>query len=376
MKFDKRYFVDCHAFDKGGQGMVTHILGIYKSLIPKCQDIQFFLAASDILRLKYNFSDNNNIKFIKYKFKNKFLRMLVEIPLLIIRYKISTIHLQYYMLPYFFVKKVTSIHDLLFIDYRKYFPLFYSYKNKILFYFSILFSDYIITVSNYSKKQIYKNYPSICHKKIEVIPNAVVVEECGKFAELMIKTKYILYVSRIERRKNHIALCKAFLRSRLLEKYNLVIVGRNDLGSVLFNKFLDTLNACDRNRLLILGGVLDEEIACLYKNASLFVFPSLCEGFGIPPLEAVVCNCSTICAYNTAMKDFYFFKDRFFNASSVKEIAEKMEKYVDNNENMEIIKEIVLSEYNQNKVSDIFISRIIKNIYNSRGNYENSNNKY
>jgi hypothetical protein len=93
-----KIFVDCHVFDNGFQGTRTYIQGLYQELA-KDENILFYFAANDIENLESVFGAKKNIKFLKYTFKNKFLRLLLNIPYLIIRNKIDFAHFQYIVPP-------------------------------------------------------------------------------------------------------------------------------------------------------------------------------------------------------------------------------------------------------------------------------------
>ena len=80
--------------------------------------------------------------------------------------------------------------------------------------------------------------------------------------------------------------------------------------------------------LVKINDVPDTDLIKFYNAATLAIFPSLCEGFGIPPIESGVLETSTICSNSTAMKDFTFFKDRFFDAESKESIKRTITKFL------------------------------------------------
>ena len=80
--------------------------------------------------------------------------------------------------------------------------------------------------------------------------------------------------------------------------------------------------------LVKINDVPNTDLIKFYNAATLAIFPSLCEGFGIPPIESGVLETSTICSNSTAMKDFTFFKDRFFDAESKESIKRTITKFL------------------------------------------------
>jgi len=347
-----RILVDCHAFDGGGQGVVSHIWGLYGALTRLQPQTEFFFAAHDVNNLKKFFDRSPNVRFVKYVSKNKYIRLLFEITWLQLKWKIDVLHCQYYLPLLRASREIVTIHDVLFLDHTELFPLGYRLKNGLLFAMATARADLVLTVSAYSKSRMQKHFGWL-RRQVVVVPNGVM--EFPKEQEppkiCLRQAKYILYVSRIEKRKNHVNLCRAFIQARLSDEYGLVLVGKDDVGSDEFHAFFRNLSEKHRRRVEILQSVSYFELADLYKKCSLFVFPSLCEGFGMPPLEAVLLGASVICAKNTAMSEFSFFEDRFFDATSVSEMSTKIEMYVDNRVNTESMKQAVVGKYSWDRIA-------------------------
>jgi glycosyltransferase involved in cell wall biosynthesis len=107
---------------------------------------------------------------------------------------------------------------------------------------------------------------------------------------------YILYVGNIEPRKNLVRLLKAFalLKEKYLIPHKLVMVGASGWNNVDFYREL----AANRFRddIVLTGYVTSDEKNAFYQNAAVFVFPSIYEGFGLPPLEAMRWRCPVVAA--------------------------------------------------------------------------------
>lgn len=173
-------------------------------------------------------------------------------------------------------------------------------------------SKAILTVSEYSKKDILKFFPSIDKNKIFVTPLAanssykpIDKNLCTEF----IKNKYnidfpfILYIGGFSTRKNVKELIIAFnkIHKSLKKDYKLVLCGSiRDEGIKLQNLckelFID-------NKVIFTGFVPDEDLPIFYNSADLFIYPSLYEGFGLPPLEAMSCSTPVITSNLTSIPE-------------------------------------------------------------------------
>jgi len=164
---------------------------------------------------------------------------------------------------------------------------------------------------------IPKNY-------IFVTPNAVSEEfyhtdinEAKNFVKKQGLEHYLLYVSRIEPRKNQIALLKAYCELKLWEKgYDLVFIGRRTLPAYNFEHYYEVLHQDIKKRIHIINQTDFKNLLYWYKAASLFIYPSLAEGFGIPPIEAGASGVPCICSNATAMSDFTIFGKNLIDVSN------------------------------------------------------------
>jgi glycosyltransferase involved in cell wall biosynthesis len=154
----------------------------------------------------------------------------------------------------------------------------------------------VITVSNYTKQRLME----VCHipeTKIRVIyeaaeehfrPVTQEAKEATKKKYDLSKEQYILSVAALNPRKNLGTLIKAWdvLRPQLGGQVNLVLVGMLYFNTSLAQLGLDNLP----EDVILTGHVDDCDLPALYAGASAFVYPSLYEGFGLPPLEAMACG--------------------------------------------------------------------------------------
>lgn len=368
------FLVDAHVFDGSYQGTRTYIKGLYTELIKLSPDSTFFFIAGDTDSLIEEFGTHSNAKFVSLKF-GKILRLLVEIPFIIWKYKIDYAHFQYVVPPIKNCKQIVTIHDILFKDYPSYFPLQYRIINDFLFKISAKRADVIFTVSDYSKERISFHY-KIPDQLIGVTKNGIVDPTYSKQDDIDIRIKYkltrfILYVSRVEPRKNHQTLLRAYKELKLWESnYQLVFVGKRDF---LFKTLDKEINNCPpecRSQVYHFDNVKDDELRAFYKQADLFVYPSIAEGFGIPPIEALSFGLPTLCSNATAMSNFTFLGTDLFDSTNVEELKKKiLHKLIHVDPERQLsLKQFVINQYSWKKSAECFLIHL--NEEKNRTNYQ------
>lgn len=361
----KRILVDCHKFDEDYQGITTYIKGLYSELI-KDNNYHYYLVSYDNKNLNKEFGTHENITYLKYFSKNKWIRLLLDLPFKIIKNKIDFAHFQYVVSPIKFCKYIVTIHDVLFLDFPQFFKKEYQLKNNFLFKNSAKISDIVLTVSEYSKQRIQYHYK--LKKQVVVIPNAINEvflypfdkQESIDYIDQKFGIKnYFLLVSRIEPRKNHLTLLRLFVENGYYQDYSLIFVGKRDLFYNEFEKYYNDLTAEIKSKVLLLENVNNNDLLTFYQAAKIFIYPSFAEGFGIPPLESLSVNIPTICSNTTAMSDFTFFEDFLFNPNDLDDLNLKIIKALQN-PNIEEIKTKMRKKYNWETSSSIFVDVINK----------------
>ncbi|MCX6245737.1 MAG: glycosyltransferase family 1 protein [Bacteroidetes bacterium] len=203
--------------------------------------------------------------------------------------------------PVFYTNRIVTVHDLSFYVkpswYKKSYRLYYRLVTPV----ALHLSKKVITVSEFSKNEILR-LTGITREKIAIIHNAVSgALQRMPAKETAEKGKYILSVASLDPRKNLAGLVAAYKMAGIEKEFRLVLAGKSD---PIFNiKITEEILAHST------GYVTDDELSSLYQNAHFFVYPSLYEGFGLPPLEAMSLGCPVI------LSDIPVFREIFGDAA-------------------------------------------------------------
>ena len=241
---------------------------------------------------------NSNNKIIRWIFQIRYLiYKQVQLPLKILFFKADYVICPDYVAPLitFNAKRITVLHDSLFWDQKNNYSVLWRKYFISLINLGLNKGTQIITTSNYSKKNLIKILGS--DKSISSVYQSF---NFLKTSSTIYKTpeNYVLHIGSFERRKDLITLVKAF---KLVGDPNLklVLAGAQIINgnSEVFDEIKTFIiqNKLE-SKVILAGYVSKEEASVLYKNATIYVFPSLDEGFGIPILEALSFSVPVICS--------------------------------------------------------------------------------
>src|SRR3990167_5501449 len=333
-------------------GIEEYAENLVPHLIREGRDIQFKLFYSshknslpdyDWLRepnvALYKFNHPNNILFTLSRFLN--------------RPPLDTLigGADVFFFPHFFLsslsancKRVTTFHDLSYVH----FPEHLTLRKKLWHNLQMIpdwqakFSDKIIAVSESTKNDLI-NFYKIDPARIEVIYSGINEinfktsdridrsQLVGFKKSKGLPERFILYLGKLEPRKNIVSIIKAFNSLKLNSKYKdvgLVIAGSKGWLYEDIAKETDVAN----NRVIFTGQINDEERFLYYRAADVFVYPSFFEGFGFPPLEAMACGTPVITSRNSSLPEIVGNGELLVQPNNIQEIAKSIMLILTDNE--------------------------------------------
>ena len=209
------------------------------------------------------------------------------------------------------LKIATIIHDCQYLNFPQFFPVHKRLWLRLAHKNTLARADKIIVLSHSVLDDIQKSYGSKHINKISVIGNPISWERFAQAPDnkINISGKYILSVAHHWAHKNLDTLIRAFnIVAEQEQEIKLVLVGQvvenlaARVSSVLDIKTIIEEMGLE-NRVIVTGFVNDMELGTLYRNATIFAFPSLFEGFGMPPVEAMGLAVPTITTRCTSLPE-------------------------------------------------------------------------
>ena len=261
------------------------------------------------------------------------LRIPLSAPWCAHRDRLDVYHAQYILPPFLNCKTVVSIFDLAHERFPEFFHPIEARRSHHLIRWSARRADHVITVSRFSAQDLEELY-GVSPEKITVTHLAAGKEfrllDAGVCTELILRkyglsAPFILYAGRLQARKNLPRLVQAYaqLKKRGIQE-KLVLVGKRDWKSD------DLLEAVREQNLtsdvVFVGYVPGEDLPHFYNAASVFVFPSIFEGFGLPIVESMACGTPTITSQGSSLEEVAGDAAVLVDPLSVVSIANAIEK--------------------------------------------------
>lgn len=300
--------IDAHVLGDKSGGNETYYRNLIRNFDEKLQEQMILFVNKGVDVSELNFKG----QIVEIGSHNAFFRNFVEMPYLAWKYKLKCLHMQYFI-P--FVRPcpvVVTIHDISFEHFSDIFTKKEMFIQKKLIPYAAKKSDKILTVSEFSKKDICEKY-HIPEDKVVVTYNgknslfrkmdSTDSEKQAILNKFQLPEEYILYVGNIQPRKNLKRLLQAYVQYALENEDSkpLVIVGKK---AWMYDSIFEEIKKNNlEERVYFTGYVEEEELISLYNIAMFFIYPSIFEGFGLPVLEAMSCGTPVITSNITSIPE-------------------------------------------------------------------------
>ncbi|MEB3799983.1 glycosyltransferase family 4 protein [Flavobacterium columnare] len=237
------------------------------------------------------------------------------------------------------IKSIVTIHDLIFIRY----PELYSFFDRKIHFYKFKKAaqeaDLVIAISKQTKEDIV-HFLKIPESKIKVVyqgcQDVFKTIYAAELQEKVLKKfnlpkQFVLNVGTLETRKNALNIVKAI---RDIDTH-LVLIGKETPYTKQIHQYINEHQI--QYKVSFLRNVSNEELAIIYQLASVFVYPSIFEGFGIPIIEALFSKTPVITTHSGVFPEAGGPNSLYINPNNPEEIKEKIEWVLNNPEEVEII---------------------------------------
>jgi glycosyltransferase involved in cell wall biosynthesis len=300
--------IDVHSLGTQAGGNETYFRQLVRDLLRDPSDHRYhlFYCKSSVLD---DFQWDARFTFSKIP-SDPISRLCISIPRLLHKTKPDIFHCQYVMPPFVKTRTVVTIHDLAHEHYPEFFHPMEAVRMRKLVRWTAGRADHILTVSEFSAADISRRF-GVPRNKITVAYQSAAPEfrprdrdQCREHLarKYGIDSSFVLYVGRIQARKNLPRLVEAYARLRKQGAIaKLVIVGKKDWQS---ERLLEKIKQLGLETSVVFPGYVPfHDLPLFYNAAEVFVFPSFFEGFGLPLIESMASGVPTITSFGSSLEE-------------------------------------------------------------------------
>lgn len=329
-----KILIDLTSLADNFSGIERYAACLTEEMIAETSYSFILIFKNEVHSMFKKYVNNKNIEMKVIPGCNKLLFNQIKLPFAIQKCKADCYLFMAFPVPILLLKKnmISTIHDICCWDCPETMNGLSNWYFIISHRIALLKCKNIITISKfsknrianklrYSKDKIWLIYCGIDKKFLMYKNNTekyLIVKE-----KYRLPNKYLLSLSTLEPRKNIKLLVKAYCE--LVEEnkidYPLVLAGRKGWK---MDSLLDEIPNKIKNNILFTGFIDDDDLAFVYGNAELFIFPSMYEGFGMPPLEAIACGTRVLSSDSSSLPEILGKSSLYFKNNNIDDLKKQL----------------------------------------------------
>ncbi len=335
----RRVAIECRALVGPRAGIGRYLYRLLEEFADRKEDVTYYLYAPRPIEVPERCLADPRFVVRMVHFRPALLWLHVVVPLWIAQDRIDFFFGPNYAAPLLRLhgyRSVITIHDAVYARFPETMLLKTLLHNRFMIPLYCRNADLLLTDSHFSAQEL-REIIGVDDDKLRVVhlagdnhfgmlaDSAPAVGQAGATAQTRVIGRYILTVGTVEPRKNmeSVVAAYAMLPAALRDAYSLVIVGRALWGGLnpqeWFEKYGVTGNA------IHFDDVSDRELQGFFSQATVFVFPSLYEGFGLPVVEAMSCGVPVICSYTSSLAEVAGDAALLCDPTSSRDLSTKVE---------------------------------------------------
>lgn len=313
-----RIALDLHTLTQLMQGSRTYALHLARRLpgLAPDSDFLFHLPAQRLEHLPANSPDAlplNAPNVLTRRTPASRAARLLSFGARLALDRADLLHCQYLSPPLLPCPCVLSVHDVLHESHPEFYPGGMRLLMRRLYPAAARSAAMVLTCSEHSRREIIRRY-GVDERRVQAVPlaaggefrparsEAEREEARAVAARYGLRGRYVLFVGRVEPKKNIAALVRAFRALAAEQRGGLTLAVAGMADPLFFPQLEEDLRRSGPG-VVLTGRVAPEDLPHLYRGAELFAFPSFAEGFGLPPLEAMACGVPVVCSSATSLPE-------------------------------------------------------------------------
>lgn len=316
-RMSKRVAIECRALVGPRAGIGRYLYRLLEEFAGRKDDVTYYLYAPRLIEVPEVCLADPRFVVRMVHFRPALLWLHAVVPLWIAQDRIDVFFGPNYAAPLLRLhdyRSVITIHDAVYARFPETMLLKTLLHNRFMLPLYCRHADLLLTDSHFSAQELHEII-GIEDDKLRVVhlagnnhvdmptDSTVTVGQPDVAAQSRIAGSYILTVGTVEPRKNmeSVVAAYAMLPTALREAYSIVIIGRTLWGGLNPQQWFEEYGVT--GHAFHFDDVSDGELQGFFSQASLFVFASLYEGFGLPVVEAMSCGVPVICSYTSSLAE-------------------------------------------------------------------------